>query len=316
MLCALLCGSAVFASPADRRTSAYYAHLDLTSTFDYFDNSWLKSEHHHQSPAAAPTWTPLEATIAGGNRSPETDEISAVPAAGTATLDLDVSYEYDLRGNRKVKNDASGTANDATYDYDLDDRLTAETRGGPGGVGITYGYAKRGDLTTKTVGSATTTYLTDHMGRITALLGGGEHWHYTYAPTGDRFSKEDITVPGSGDMEVYLSSDGDTLIDYTKTGTGTLVFSGIYASPGVDGRVSRVNDLGETSYYFGDALQSVHQVTDGAGDVKRWQFTDAWGERPRRREGQHADGGGGSVLVHGAREGQRVRADALPGAEL
>lgn len=254
----------------DRRTSVYYAHLGLTSTFDYFDNSWLKGEHHHQSATAAPVWMKVEASFSGGNRSPETAEISATPGPTASGVSLDILYDYDLRGNRVTKDDLSGSTGDADYYYDVDDRLTHETRGG---VDIYYLYANRGDLTHKTAGSEETSYFNDYLGRITGLTVGSDSWSYIYAPSGERLKK----LHGSTSEEWYLSSDGDTLIDHTKSGTDPLLFSGIYTSPGTDGRLVRTDEFGVSTYFFGDALQSVHQVTNGTGTVVRQQFTDAWG---------------------------------------
>ncbi|MBI2920883.1 MAG: RHS repeat-associated core domain-containing protein [Planctomycetes bacterium] len=68
----------------------------------------------------------------------------------------------------------------------------------------------------------------------------------------------------------------DTLCDYTKVGP-VETFTGIYVSPGIDGRLARIDGDGVATYTFGDALQSVHQVTNAAGAVLRQTFTDAWG---------------------------------------
>lgn len=48
----------------------------------------------------------------------------------------------------------------------------------------------------------------------------------------------------------------------------------LHQASGLPGGESAV---ASAEYYFGDALQSVHQVTNDAGTVVRTQFTDAWG---------------------------------------
>lgn len=127
-----------------------------------------------------------------------------------------------------------------------------------------------------------TDYYTDFLGRITRTIcpTASVDWLYTYAPTGDRMKKANLLTPFNS--EHYLPSDGDTLCDFTTSG-GSEVETGVYVSPGVDGRVARIDptkggsDPLRTTYYFGDALQSVLQVTDAAGLEIRKQFTDAWG---------------------------------------
>lgn len=127
-----------------------------------------------------------------------------------------------------------------------------------------------------------TDYYTDFLGRITRTIcaTASLDWLYTYAPTGDRMKKANLVTPFNS--EHYLPSDGDTLCDFTTSG-GSEVETGIYVSPGVDGRVARIDptkgggDPLRTTYFFGDALQSVLQVTDASGVEIRKQFTDAWG---------------------------------------
>ncbi|MBI2920682.1 MAG: RHS repeat-associated core domain-containing protein [Planctomycetes bacterium] len=80
-------------------------------------------------------------------------------------------------------------------------------------------------------------------------------------------------VRGAGNA---VAHGDDTLCDYTKTGP-VETFTGIYVSPGVDGRVARIDAAGVATYTFGDALQSVHQVTGPTGAILRQTFTDAWG---------------------------------------
>ncbi|MCE9583137.1 MAG: DUF2380 domain-containing protein [Planctomycetes bacterium] len=254
----------------DRRTGVYYSDLDLQSTFTYTDNSWLESESHI-SPTGGPAYTNLEAIRYGGNESGDTG-ISAITCGSTVpVISRSISYIYDLRGNRVTKDVAGGTTEDSVYGYDIEDKMFSETRGT---TAITYAYAARGDMTSKVVGGVTTNYENDFLGRIThASSTGVFDWGYVYAPTGDRIEKYDIGASGAN--EWYLPSDGDTLCDYTNSGTET--FTGIYVSPGLDGRVARLDPSGTPQYYMSDGQGSVHQVTDSAGGIARKLLTDAWG---------------------------------------
>jgi RHS repeat-associated protein len=279
----------------DRRTEVYYAHLDAKSTFTYTDNSWLASETHNFN-AGGPSYSNLEASSYGGNESDDSAVVScSVGGGGASGMDRSIAYYYDLRGNRLTKDVDGGSSEDREYDYDDEDRLLTE---GPlgGSPDTTYTYAGRGDLISKEVsGGATTDYYNDYLGRLTCLaVDSTPLYHYTYAPTGDRVIKRNIVADTA---EWYLPDGGDTICDYTKAGSSAEVFSGVYVSPGVDGRVARIGASGSGSamYYFGDALQSVHLTTDASAAVVRKQFTDAWGNE--------IDISGGSGSGPGARYG-------------
>ncbi len=236
--------------------------------------SWLTRETHAAT-SDGPEFTNGEQEDDRGNKSEPTGAESITPGSSPTSVNVDLEYEYDLRGNREEMTVHAGGYEDATYEYDAEDRLTEETRGT---TVITYEYTKRGDLIKKeAVGSTTETtdYYTDHLGRITTVSTPTDSWSYKYAPTGDRIGK--WKVSSSTVNEWQLPSGGDALCDYTRSSGTTDVFTGAYISPGIDGRLGRVNGSGDWTYTFGDALQSAHQVTDGSGDVERETFTDAWG---------------------------------------
>lgn len=220
-----------------------------------------------------------ESYTGGGSGARERSGRDGSGKTGIAELRKGTEAAYDLRGNRSSRDYSLGSTLDSTYLYDLEDRLTSESRGSST---IIYAWADRGVLTRKTVDGVPTDYYSDFLGRITRTIcaTASLDWLYTYAPTGDRMKKANLVTPFNS--EHYLPSDGDTLCDFT-TSSGSEVETGVYVSPGVDGRVARIDptkgggDPLRTTYFFGDALQSVLQVTNASGVEIRKQFTDAWG---------------------------------------
>jgi RHS repeat-associated protein len=255
----------------DRRTSAFYGHLGLLSTFEYTPNSWLKKETHTTSSGTVEgSCENHEAAFQGANISAPSFSNVVSASGAPVTVDLSISYGYTIRGNRHTK-DVMGGPGDASYLYDDEDRLTTEVRDG---TTIGYAYAKRGDLTTKTVGSEVSFFETDYMARIVHYTSPTEDWSYLYAPTGDRIAKTNLASPEENTWD--LMDGGDVLASYHRVGA-TEVFDSIYVSPGMDGRVARIDAGGSASYFFLDALNSVHQTTNATGAVSGTNLTDAWG---------------------------------------
>lgn len=139
-------------------------------------------------------------------------------------------------------------------------------------------WANRGDMvgrtTTTSAGVVGESFVTDYMARITAYSGPTASWQYIYAPTGDRIAKQNIGAGMADDNQWDLISDGDVLASYHKSGASE-VFDSIYVSPGMDGRLARVDGTGAVSYFFNDALNSVHQISTAGGVTV--DFNDAWG---------------------------------------
>jgi len=256
----------------DRRKTATWSHLGVVSEFEYTDNSWLRREKHTFGDTG-PTYDNEEHLETGANESSDSAVVPATPALpGGSGVDLDVTYTYDDRGNRTGKDVAGGSAGDASYVYDDEDKLLSEDRGG---VPVSWTYGLRGDMKTMTIGGTLRSFTTDHIGRIVGASTPTAEWVYRFAPTGDRIAKTNAMA--AEENEWQLPDGGDTIADYVKTSGGGETQTGFYVSPGVDGRVARIGEGGAVTYTFGDALQSVHQVTNAAGAVVRTQFTDAWG---------------------------------------
>ncbi|HLG56456.1 MAG TPA: hypothetical protein VI485_14055 [Vicinamibacterales bacterium] len=93
----------------------------------------------------------------------------------TRNGDLVVRYTYDSNGNRIA---AVGEAGTVAATYDDQDRLLTYT-------GATYTYTANGELATRTVGGATTSYVYDTLGNLTQVT----------KPNGDVIT---YTVDGSG----------------------------------------------------------------------------------------------------------------------
>ncbi|MCE9584359.1 MAG: hypothetical protein K8T20_17870 [Planctomycetes bacterium] len=263
----------------DRRTGVTYRHLGIQSTFTYTDNSWLATETHEFS-IPAPAYANLEVAVFGGNLSALSTTVAVTPSPPSSSgTGLSVGYTYDERGNRLTKDVAGGTTGDSVSIFDEEDRLSSESRDG-GTTTVAYAYAKRGDMTSKTVTTAgtpeTSTFLTDYLARITAYSSSTSSWQYVYAPTGDRIGKQHVGLGFEDDNQWDLNSDGDVLASYHKSGA-TEVFDSIYVSPGMDGRQARIDGSGTASYFMNDALNSVHQVTSAGGLVSGTDFNDAWG---------------------------------------
>lgn len=256
----------------DRMTQAYYSHRQLRSTFEYNDASWLTSEDHLGG-SGAPDYTNTFATVYGGNESGTSDLVSGSPSAYEGAFHLQMAYDYDQRGNRITRTSTTDPGLTSSYEYTKDNRLTSETRGG---TSISYGYAKRGDLTTRTIGGATTTFETDHLSRITKVIGAAETWTYKFSPAGQRVMKT-RTAPVSG-VEEWVLPDGDeTLAEYTGASAAAATLSGIYAFSGTDARAARYSAAGVGTYFWADRLGTVLQLTDATGDPIRTTFSDAWG---------------------------------------
>ncbi len=258
----------------DRKIEVYYAHYDLRSTCSYTDNSWLSGESYDFN-VGGPSYFNSESTALGGNESVDSSVASCVVGGGIGGTDRSVSYSYDLRGNRLTKDISGSTVEDRSYSYDEEDRLVTEST--PSGDPlVSYEYAGRGDLTKRTViGGPVSNYYSDYLGRITSYSSPTASWHYLYAPTGDRIAKTNIGAPGVN--EWYLPNDCDTIADYHKPSAMPEEFTGLYLSLGADNRIARVDSVGVASYFFADALGSVHQVSNALGAVIHSQFTDAWG---------------------------------------
>jgi RHS repeat-associated protein len=98
---------------------------------------------------------------------------------------------------------------------------------------------------------------------------------YTFAPTGERFSKRDNLAATE---EAYMYDSADVVADYSKTGTAYTLLRSYLQMLSIDSKVARVDATGEAFYYVGDALGSVNQVLRQDQTVANSTLVNAWGE--------------------------------------
>lgn len=117
-----------------------------------------------------------------------------------------IRYIYDLLGNKKTMNDASGTT---VYDYDLLGRLTDINYGN--GIKQTYTYDSTDKITSLAVnqGSPEEIYLTysyDKAGRLAKINDKGISYDYQYGPAG-KLTSETNGVTGIRSEYQYYPSE-------------------------------------------------------------------------------------------------------------
>jgi RHS repeat-associated protein len=203
----------------------------------------------------------LHETIAGVTR---TVAYTYDPAGRLETVTvndvLTEAYTYDANGNR-----TSGPQPGVTGVYDAQDRMLSYGN-------ATYAYGVGGELATKTVGAATTTYDYDVAGNLLAVsLPDGRDIEYVVDGTNRRIGKkvDGVLVQGL----VYQ----DRLRPAAELdGTGTVRSQFVYA----DGRTTPAYLVrgGQTYRVVADHVGSVRLVVDAAtGAIAQRLDYDAWG---------------------------------------
>ena len=211
-------------------------------------------------------------------------------ASGAVTL-----YEYDSRGRVSKETDALGAI--TTYEYDGEDRVVKETV--PNGTVTKYTYNTDGNVTKITAAAANGAteelrYLYALDGSLTASISSTDILEYTYDERGyvktveknNRY-KLNLAYDGNGNLTLLKGSREDTytqdsLIGYKYDTRGYLtgVYSGgtiAYRTTGHsrDGHYTVVRTAEGGSLlasYVTRADGLIEQVTDGAGNVTRYQY--------------------------------------------
>ncbi|MGH9167186.1 MAG: RHS repeat-associated core domain-containing protein [Acidimicrobiia bacterium] len=237
-------------------------------------------------------------------------------AAGRVTKWADaaksVSYSYGTGGRLRSITDPAGATTTYSYDeagrvfevvrpkseallsYDLSGRLLrlADT-GNPGGAALSYGYDRRGFITSIS-GSGTESFTYDPLGRLASWTDGAGVTHsYQYDPVGNLTKKDDrkfthdaasqITNSGFAyDASGNLTSDGTFTYAYdaahrltrvTKVADGSLVAEYDYDFRGL--RIEKVTPSGTTRYHWDDQARLVAE-SDGQGAIlARYVWDDA-----------------------------------------
>ena len=127
----------------------------------------------------------------------------------------------------------------------------------------TYTWDNNGNLLAK----GSTNYTWDYDNRLTGINGGSVSTTYSYNYMGDRIKK---MVAGVETGYLYQAED---IVKETSGGIVTDYLHGIR----IDDPVV-LNRSGAKSYYFGDGLGSVRELTDAAGTVQNDYSYGAWGE--------------------------------------
>lgn len=159
------------------------------------------------------------------------------------------TYAYDPVGNRLTKV-AGGTTG---YTYDRADRITTA-----GGTPTTVDA--NGNLTVM----AADTFAYDQANRMTSATVAGASETYAYDGDGARFSRQ----VGANPAIRYVSDVGSSLPMTIDDGTRKYVY-GLGLAYAVQGSTVEV--------YHADRLQSVRNLTDGAGAVVASYRADEWG---------------------------------------
>jgi RHS repeat-associated protein len=196
------------------------------------------------------------------------------------------NFVYDPSGNREQFS-LVGDALTTSF-HDESNRLTY---GGADGSTL-YTYDQRGNLQTKTVAEATTTYHWDYENQLTRIdYPDGTSSSYSYDAFGRRSSK---TLP-DGETIRYLYDGLNILQEYDAAGSTRATY---VHTLGLDHPLSMERG-GETYYYMYDRLGSVIGLSDGADSVQASYVYDVWGntiggddgsiENPYRYTGREYD---------------------------
>jgi RHS repeat-associated protein len=159
------------------------------------------------------------------------------------------SYEYDPVGNRLSEATNAGVTE---YSYDAANRLVLEDT-------TPYTWDNNGNL----LNDGTSTYAYNHANRLTGVTRGAESYAFTYNGLGDRLSQT-----ANGVTTHYTLDLASGLTQVLSDGTNTYLY-GL-------GRIAQQSAA--TAYFHGDALGSVRQMTDDAGDVSLAQSYRPYGE--------------------------------------
>jgi RHS repeat-associated protein len=159
-------------------------------------------------------------------------------------------YAYDSAGNRLSE---TTQAESNVYTYDDANRLTSAN-------GVAYAWDANGNL----LSDGVNTYTYDGANRLTGVTDGVSAVSYAYNGLGDR-----LQTSAAGQTTRYTLDLVSGLTQVLEDGGYTYLYgNGRIAQYGVNG--------GE--YFLGDALGSVRQLVDGAGDVTLTQSYTPYGK--------------------------------------
>lgn len=203
----------------------------------------------------------------------------------------DVSFTYDVNGNRTAMTDATGTTE---YGYDLYDRLTGV--GYPDGGFVTYGYDAVGNVTTLRYGNTKTAtlsggyteiaYTFDEDNRIKTVkdVFANTLTSYTYDDAGHPLRR---TLPNGVTTDYGYDGDGRlTSVDHKKSG-GARICKYDYTLNAIGNRTKVIETLPDgvtkTTGYTYDPLDRLASATYPDGRAVTYVY-DSFGNRLKMTE--------------------------------
>ena len=160
--------------------------------------------------------------------------------------DQDLSYEYDVLGNRV------GTVHNGVTTNYITNSLNQYTAAGS----TSFGYDLDGNLVQETGPSGTKTYTYDLQNRLISVQTPQGVWQYEYDVLGNRTA---VTVNGQRtEFLIDPTGLGDVVGEYNGTGTRTSDYA---YGLGLEGRSSAAG----WGYFDFDALGSTAGISTGAG---------------------------------------------------
>jgi RHS repeat-associated protein len=180
------------------------------------------------------------------------DPLNRLTAADYSNGDY-YHYTYDAVGNRLSQESSfNGVQLSTSYTYDAANRLT-------NAGGVDYTWDDNGNL----LSDGVNTYTYDTANRLTAVNGQSATYSYAYNGLGDRLQQ---TVDGQ--TTTFTMDLNAGLTQVLSDGANTYLY-------GLD-LVAQQNGA-DSEYVLGDALGSLRQLTNSAGDVTLTRSYDPFG---------------------------------------
>jgi RHS repeat-associated protein len=162
-------------------------------------------------------------------------------------------YAYDLVGNRLLQESkVKGITSSIDYEYDIANRLT-------GVGGVPYEWDDNGNL----LSDGSNHYSYNSANRLISVIGSSGTFTYAYDGLGNRYQQ---TV--NGVTTTYTLDIASGLTQVMEDGTYLYLYG--------NDRIAQESAT-EMSYFLGDALGSVRQLTDDNGVVTLTQNYDPYG---------------------------------------
>lgn len=190
-------------------------------------------------------------------------------------------YDYDVFGNRTVKEECRGGILEQTfYRYNANNQLISQSNGDEN---RTYSYDKRGNLTTVNCGEQLLKIFTfdaaNRMSSVTEIIDGMEKQaEYRYNGLGQRVSQI-IHKPQNPEKQIQY------ILDLTRPYRNLLMSEECVQEREQereqtfywDGNVTAMEEAEKNSYYLQDDLGSPMQLMDEIGDIEETYGFDEFG---------------------------------------